>query len=90
MFLGEYDSDGNLIPADKPWWETAATSVATAYQLQQLSNVNAQRAAQGLPPIDMSALAPQVNVSLPPAQVQMLIMLGLGVIAAIYFSRKGN
>lgn len=90
MFLGNttYDDNGDIVPEPDNPWAGAVTALGTAWQLQQLASVNAQRAAQGLPPIDMSALAPQVNIGLPPAQLKMIMLLGVGIVAAIYLSRK--
>lgn len=56
-------------------------SIAPAYfqvkSQEQLMNINIQRAEQGLPPIDSSALAPTVNVGVSPA-VQMIGYLAVG------------
>jgi len=57
-----------------------ATSVLTLYQQKQLMDINASRAAQGLPPIDTSRYtAAGVQVGLSP-QTRSLVMLG-GLIA---------
>lgn len=90
MYLGEvvYDASGNPVDATSNWDQTI-TAIATAYQMKLLADTNAERASQGLPPVDMSAIAPQVNVGIPPAQMQMLMLGVLGIIAAIYLSRKG-
>lgn len=91
MILGNYDQNGDLIdPNVPPWYETVATGIATAYQLKTLTDLNADRARNGLPPLDMSAIAPQINVGLPPEQLKLLMIGVAAIVAAIYLSKRKN
>jgi hypothetical protein len=78
-------------PSTTPWYAAPIAAITGVYQAKQLMDINAQRAVQGLPPVDASALAPTVNVGLPPAQMQQIMMLG-GAALLIFFlmSRKGR
>ena len=92
MMMGAYDADGNLITdaetdATNPW-AGALTSIASAYQIKLLVDTNAERAARGLPPVNMSAIAPQVNVGIPPEQMKMILLGVAAIVAAIYFSKR--
>lgn len=60
-----------------------ASQLTSAYQQKKLVDLNAQRLAQGLPPLDTSALAAQVQVSASPEQVQQVTTLLLYGVAAI-------
>lgn len=67
------------------------------YQQKQLIDINVERAKQGLPPIDQTGIAPQVNVQLQPDQMTQVTqpikyalfgVFGLGLLFIILNSRK--
>lgn len=78
---------------DQSALENMGQQVLSIYQQKQLMDINAQRLAQGLPPVDSSALAAQVNVSADAAQMaqmQTMILLGVAaIVLAIYLTRRG-
>lgn len=72
-------------------------AVAGIYTAKSLIDINISRAKQGLPPIDQSAIAPQVNVGIPPAQLDAITGVGkiaifgaLGIGALFLFMKKGR
>ena len=69
-----------------------ATQLMSAYQQKKLIDMNAERAAKGLPLLDSSALAAQVQVSASPEQMQQVTTLMLYGVAAlmlvIFLTRK--
>ena len=86
-----YDEFGEPITQEAvPWYAAPIAAVTSIYQQKQLMDVNAQRAAQGLPPIDASALAPTVNVGLPPAQMQQIMMLGGAALLVLFLATRGK
>jgi hypothetical protein len=71
--------------APAPWYATVLTALTSVYQQNQINSINLQRAQQGLPPLDQSALAPTVNVGLPTAQMNQLMMIGGGALLLLLF-----
>lgn len=72
-------------PAAAPWWQTLISTAAQAlplYQQQQLFKMQVQRAAQGLPPINVQDIAPP-GVPVKVGIDKNLVMLGLGGLAII-------
>lgn len=60
------------------------TQILNVFNTAQVRQINIDRAKQGLPPIDSSAIAPQVNVGLSPEISSMLkwgLLVGVGYIA---------
>jgi hypothetical protein len=80
-------SASNAVSDSTPDWLKSITGVAQqviqVYNAKQIQDVNAARAAQGLPPIDQSAIAPQVNVALSQDTKTMIIVAGLGLLAVL-------
>jgi hypothetical protein len=98
-----YDANGNLVSdtgtvspdtsaaSSTPWYAAPIAAITGVYQAKQLMDINAQRAAQGLPPVDASALAPTVNVGLPPAQMQQMMLIGGAALLILFLAtRKGR
>ncbi len=72
-------------------------AVAGVYTAKQLIDINIERAKQGQPPIEQSAIAPQVNVGIPPAQLDAITGVGkiaifgaLGIGAMFLFLKRGK
>ena len=68
-----------------------ASQLTSIYQQKKLIDMNAARAAQGLPPLDSSALAAQVQVSASPEQVQQitsLMLYGIGAVMLMLFMTR--
>lgn len=59
------------------------SQVASIYQQKKLIDINAARAEKGLPPVDASALAAQVQVSASPEQMQQITSLMIAGIAGL-------
>jgi hypothetical protein len=77
-------------PPSTDWGQTLSSFVsqvlgplASAYQQKQIIDVNIKRAEQGLQPLDVSQIAPTVNVGVSPQVQQMGIIAGLGIAALI-------
>lgn len=73
---------------NQSWWDKLIAGIqqlAPTYAQYQLSkdlyDLNMQRAKQGLPPVDASAVSPQMNVGLSPET--RLLVLGMGGVALI-------
>jgi len=91
-------SDGSTVapaaPASTatPWYATLASSALQAYQTVQFSNVQAKRAAAGLPPLTAAQYGAQyippaatVNVGIAPQTQSIMnwILIGAGVLAVV-------
>lgn len=63
------------------------TGVVSAYQTKQLYDLNIRRAEMGLPPIDASALAPQVRVGLSNDMRNLLVYGGVAFLLAYFGSQ---
>lgn len=87
--------------ATTSWLDTISNTLksiipaaSAAYIAKQTIDVNIARAKAGLPPIDSGALAPQVNVSLPPAQMAQLTsagkyaLYGVGALGLLFLLSK--
>lgn len=81
---------------DKAWWETlidTAGQLATQYyQVQSQRDIikmNAERAKQGLPPIDTSDVAPRVgvDVAIDWEQLKVPLLIGGGLLAFALLKR---
>lgn len=92
--LAEQDAFAEPI-ASTPWYKSYLDSaietvkqLAPAYvglqQAKTCMQINADRARQGLGPIDCAGLAPQVSVGVSP-DIKTFMYLGLGVVAVIAF-----
>ena len=94
-------TDTTTAAATTSWLDTISNTLksiipaaSAAYIAKQTIDVNIQRAKAGLPPIDSGALAPQVNVSLPPAQVAQLTsagkyaLYGVGALGILFILSK--
>lgn len=67
----------------------ALQTVQTIRQSETLYRINKARLQQGLPPLDQSAIAPQVNVGVAPGTVQSLVTpLLLGGALLFLLSRR--
>lgn len=66
--------------------------LAATEQQKKLLDVQADRARQGLPPLDVSqySAGAKVNFSLDPALQKALILGGAGLLAILFLSRKGR
>lgn len=80
----------NQVTQTDPWgkWADLIGVGVTAYNQQQLLEVNVERAKQGLPPISASEIAPTVNVGISPEIKQLLIMGGVGLLLLFLLTRK--
>lgn len=78
---GIISSVANAIP------QVATTYVQTQAQLQTIQ-LNAQRAAQGLPPLNSSSLLTGQGLS--SASLPMILLLGVGIFALATMAGKGN
>lgn len=97
LFQVGADSFGNAIYSDNanatPPSDTSSmlqsilAPLASIYQQRQLVSINAQRAAQGLPPLSNAQIAPAVNVGLT-AQTQQLLMLGGAALLFVFLMKK--
>lgn len=83
--------------AETPWYETLAKSVvpavAAAYQQKQLTKLNLSRINQGQPPITAQEYAavyqpPSAQVLVGPDQTLKRVMVGAGLLAAVYFGLR--
>ena len=94
MHLGATES-----PTPEPaWWEklmTGAGKLAETYGSVQTTRaiyrINKERTAQGLPPVDASALSPQLNVGVAPGTIKQLstpLMIGAGLILLMILRKK--
>lgn len=93
MHLGQTDAK-----PEPSWWEKLldgstklVSSVGTVQTARDIYRINKDRAAQGLPPIDASALSPQVNVGLAPGtikQVSAPLLIGAGLLLLMLFRKK--
>lgn len=88
---------GEIPVADnQSWWDKFISGVQTlapTYAQFQLSkdlySLNMQRAKQGLPPVDASAISPQVRVGLTPETRFMVIGMGaVALIAVLALARR--
>ena len=100
--LGDTAPTDTITPAaTTSWLDTISNTLksiipaaSAAYIAKQTIDVNISRAKAGLPPIDSSSLAPQVNVSLPPAQVAQLTsagkyaLYGVGALGLLFILSK--
>ncbi len=94
-------TDTTTPAATTSWLDTISNAIksvipaaSAAYVAKQTIDVNVERAKAGLPPIDSGALAPQVNVSLPPAQMAQITsagkyaLYGVGVLGLLFIMSK--
>ena len=111
LLLGTGDSTGTTtsdatVPTDTTpstsWGQQIANLLQTmggplvaTYEQKQLMDINVKRAEMGLPPLDSTAVAPTLNVGIPPSQMTAITnigkVVGLGMIGlgALYLlSRK--
>lgn len=84
----QYDENGNLIVDTTDTGAVSDTSSGWASQIPnlvaginafELSQINLERARQGLPPLSAQAYGPQVSVGLS-SQTIMLIVLAIGAL----------
>lgn len=89
--------EGEVLATDnQSWWEKIIGGIqqlAPTYAQFQLSkdlySLNMQRVRQGLPPVDASAISPQVRVGLTPETRFMVIGLGaVALIAVLALARR--
>lgn len=79
------------IPASAPQagssWLDIASGVLQLKQQSDLQKLNVQRIAQGLPPLDSNAMATQVSVGMPPAQLNKILLAagGAAILLAVVF-----
>lgn len=70
----------------------ALKEIAPAYAQYQMArdlySLNMERAKQGLPPIDASAVSPQINVGLSPDVKTLLILGGVGLTIMMLAARR--
>lgn len=98
---GSGASQVTVVPASGGGTTSVATSIlkdiATAYQIgaqavaqQKITNLNVQRAAQGLPLIDPRYFSPSaaVNFGLTPQMSQMLVIGGVALLAFMALKRR--
>lgn len=57
-----------------------ATPLVSVYQQKQIADINAQRARQGLPPIDDSGMSAKVGLD---ADTKKLLMYGIGGLVGV-------
>lgn len=94
-------TDTTTPAATTSWLDTISNTIksiipaaSAAYIAKQTIDVNIERAKAGLPPIDSGSLAPQVNVSLPPAQMAQLTsagkyaLYGVGALGILFLLSK--
>ena len=94
-------TDTTTPAATTSWLDTVSNALksiipaaSAAYVTKQTIDANVARAKAGLPPIDSSSLAPQVNVSLPPAQMAQLTsagkyaLYGVGALGLLFLLSK--
>jgi len=100
--LGAVSSTDSTTPtATTSWLDTISNTIksiipaaSAAYIAKQTIDVNIERAKAGLPPIDSGSLAPQVNVSLPPAQISQITnagkyaLYGVGALGLLFLLSK--
>jgi hypothetical protein len=94
--IEDWEAGGNVIPypnvyadtpavaSHDPWYAQfvdLAKQALTLQQMRELQRLNLERARQGLPPIDTSRYAPQVNVGVAP-DTQRLLLIGGGLLLA--------
>ena len=87
-------------PAPQPWYAQAINAITSAVPLyfgvkqeNAMVSLNLQRAAQGLPPLDTSAYAPQLNVGISPQVTSMATWVAIGAFALVaiaLLARKKN
>ena len=77
-------------PAPQPWYAQAINAITSAVPLyfgvkqeNAMVSLNLQRAAQGLPPIDTSSYAPQVNFGVSPQITSMATWVAIGAFALV-------
>lgn len=80
---------GETVPAatESNWWDKIISGLQTIvptyaqYQMSRdLYSLNLERTKKGLPPIDASALSPQVQVGATPQTLMVIGALGIGLI----------
>ncbi len=100
--LGDTAPSTSTTPAATTGWLDTLTGMLkqavpvylSTYQQKQLIDINIERAKQGLPPVDQSSIAPQVNVSLPPEQMNQITsagkyaLIGVGVLGVAFLLSK--
>lgn len=67
---------------EKPWYAAPLTALTAVYQQNEINKINLTRAQQGLPPISASAAAPTMNVGMAPDQLNKILWVVGGTIAA--------
>lgn len=90
--LRAYMPDITYNPTDTDLTETGdifsvGTQVLNVINTAQIRQINIERAKQGLPPIDSSAIAPQVNVGLSPETQRLILFGGIALIAFLVLRR---
>lgn len=65
-------------------------AIATGWNTLQLTNINTQRAKQGLPALNMTSYGPQVGLSLSAQTQQMILWGALGLGLVIFMSRRSR
>lgn len=63
-------------------------AVKQVYQYKSqkdILDINKQRAAQGLPPLDVSSIAPQINIGIDPQLKAILIFLGIAAAGGLVY-----
>lgn len=83
--------------ASKPWYASIAEQLLEANKVRQVQKINADRLAQGLPPLtnkEMQALTGSVNaqVQLPPDMKIALYVGGAAALGILFFAltKKGR
>ena len=94
MHLGQADAT----KTEPSWWEKLfegstklVGAVSSAQTARDIYKINKERAAQGLAPIDASAISPQVNFGVAPgtmAQFSTPLMIGAGLILLMILRKK--
>lgn len=79
----QYDENGNFVAdtstTDAGGWASQIPNIVAGINAFELSQINLERARQGLPPLSAQAYGPQVSVGLS-SQTIMLIAIAIGAL----------